>query len=218
MTAVAYIRVSSHNAAHHADEVATQLHTITRYLGHAPDETFIDVACAGTKLPTVRSGFQEMCAHLEDNPDTRVVSSMRDRLGRGPASFDNGMEILRELDAIFEDSSGPYSMTPPSPDEALIQGMLNLMTEHARATACLKMYEGKLRARAEGKHLGGKIPFGFTSIDGSGRLVPNPEEISLGRNILAELDSGLSIRKVAVKVNCPKHIVESVRSRKAVFQ
>jgi DNA invertase Pin-like site-specific DNA recombinase len=206
MDAIGYIRVSSTNTNDHADGIATQKHKICSYLGYEPDAWFVDAGVSGLKDPMSRLGFSDMMAFVEDNPH-RIVASSRERFGRGANPLEAARDAVSSVECVMEDAStGVHDLSPQEPAEWLMDAMMSILSEWERRVIVQRLGAGKARAKAEGKFVGGKAPFGFRIVDGKPEPVPSEQLI-----IQEILKSSLSIRDTAATIGVSKHLVETVR-------
>jgi DNA invertase Pin-like site-specific DNA recombinase len=206
MEAVGYIRVSNTNPNSHENEIATQKHKVTQYLGEFPSKWFIDAGISGATSPMTRPGFVEMASYLEENP-CRVVAGSRERFGRGQRSTEEVRELLSEFGCQMEDpATGVHDLSPQDPSQWLMDGILTLFSEYERRVIVNRLGAGKARAKSEGKFIGGKAAFGYRIVDG--KPVEIPEEQAVIQQIL---NLPLSIRETCDMLGVSKHIVETTR-------
>lgn len=195
-THIVYIRTSSENPAHHADQYDTQLSQFP--FDDPPYRIFADQGVSGTKDPKTRTGFERMLMFLEDHPQTTVHVSGLDRLGRG-RTMEDAKLLLFELDATIQEAKTGIHHTHLSDDDIsswLLQEMNVLFSEYERRSTVSRLKAGKDRARSQGRHTGGSVPFGYTK-DANGFLVEDDDEQGRIRTFCDAIQAGMAVAKAA---------------------
>ncbi len=100
-----------------------------------------------------------------------------------------GVEVIS---AAEENGDGPIA--------EFIRGQLALVAQLERAMIAERVGAGKAKRKAQGRHVHGRIPFGYRSA-GEGRLAPVEDIAELVRRIYAETKAGDSPARIARTLN-----------------
>ncbi len=190
------------------------MHAISEFAG-VIDEWFVDAGLSGKTDPMTRPRFADLVAEIEDlEGEVRVIASERSRYGRTSRALDDArLALLQDNDHVrMLDASGTeHTLSDTNPEEWLLDEIKTIFTEYERRTIVRRLANGKARARKQGRHVGGKPPFGFEVVDGV--LTPKNGEYQTAQKIVAMFPTH-TIRQIAVILGITKHKVETVSANR----
>jgi site-specific DNA recombinase len=204
--AVGYLRVSTAGQAEKGMGLAAQRERVTAY-ARAKGWALVDVveeAASGGVLAEEEFSWEHRPALLAlmerakaQGFDVLLVAKL-DRLSRDYATLTvlerrlqrTGVEVVSVAE---ENGDGPVA--------EFIRGQLALVAQLERAMIAERVSAGKAQKKRLGRHIHGRIPYGYTSYEEAGILQPVPELETIIRRIFGEIRQGDSPGKVARSLN-----------------
>lgn len=162
-----YIRISSTNRGHWADERATQLHAITAWAiasGHeVSDLVFVDSGISGTTDPSERDGWNELLDTCTKFPEESIIGvTSADRIARNGVFQEIAIQSVQAIGISVADVDGLFTRIEDEDDSAwLVRNILQLFVEFERRKIVKRLARGKARVKAEGGYTGGKQKIDF---------------------------------------------------------
>lgn len=202
--AVAYLRVSTAGQAERGMGLESQRDCITE-LARAKGYELVDVvreAASGGVQAGEELSWEHRPVLLElvdrakaGEYDTLLVAKL-DRLSR---DYPTLAVVERRLQRYGVDVVSAAEENGDGPIAEFIRGQLALVAQLERAMIAERVGAGKAKRKAQGRHVHGRIPFGYRS-GGEGLLVPD-ENAELVRRIYADAKAGDSPAKTARTLN-----------------
>lgn len=200
--AIAYVRVSTTGQAEDGVSLEAQEARIRAWCtleGYDLAEVFIDRGLSGGRADN-RPALQEALQAV-GRGDALVVYSLS-RLAR---STKDTLAIAETLDRRGADLvSLSEKIETTSAAGKMVFRLLAVLSEFERDVIAERTSMAMRHLQAQGRHIGGQVPFGFRAV--GGRLVPSPyeqETMRFARN-LREL--GLSLRSIAAVLEQEGHL------------
>jgi DNA invertase Pin-like site-specific DNA recombinase len=201
----AYLRTSNKNSklALDSDSKDRQLKAIRKFCrskGWQVKETFYDCSVSGDNGMDLseRDQFNDMMAQMKSNGIKTFVVADQQRFSRSILTA----EIIKK-DCIdnriqaFDASTGNDLAISRSenPEVALINNLLQAISEYDKLKTCQKLQSGRRRAKRFGKRIGGN--YGYGSKESEGALISRVRALRNDR----ETYGRLSFQSIAEKVN-----------------
>jgi site-specific DNA recombinase len=203
--AVAYLRVSTSGQAERGMGLETQrdrVAELARTKGYALVDVVREAASGGVQAGEELSWeHRPVLLELVDRAkageyDVLLVAKL-DRLSRDYPTLAvlerrlqrYGVEVIS---AAEENGDGPIA--------EFIRGQLALVAQLERAMIAERVGAGKAKRKAQGRHVHGRIPFGYRSA-GEGLLEVDEDQAELVRRIYADAKAGDSPAKIARVLN-----------------
>jgi site-specific DNA recombinase len=127
-----------------------------------------------------RPGLQRALAEAKAKRFDLLLVYRVDRLARSVRGLAQILDQLDEADVLFRSATEPFD-TSSSAGRMMVQ-MLGVFAEFERATIVERVIAGMERKAARGEWIG-RLPFGYRREEASGRLVPDPAEAPVVREI-----------------------------------
>ncbi len=172
-TAVIYARYSSDSQTEQS--IDGQLRVCTEYAKNNDIlilDTYIDRAMTGTN--DNRPDFQRMIKDSAKKSFNYVLVYKFDRFSRNKYETamhkktlkDNGVKVISAMEYI-----------PDSPEAIILESMLEGYAEYYSAELSQKVRRGNNESRRKGNLTGGKIPYGYKSVNKKAVIVPEQAEV-----------------------------------------
>lgn len=194
---VIYCRISEDRSghAHGVERQEQDCRALAETLGYEVVRVFRDndiSAYSGTRRPE----YRDMVATLESGTATAVLAWHPDRLHRSPRELEDYVD-LSETHAILTHTvqSGKYDLSTPS--GRMFARSIGAVARYESEHKSTRVRRARRQAVEEGRHVGGKRPFGFES-DG---VTHRPEEADAIRKTAARLLAGESLRSTSGDLN-----------------
>lgn len=197
MTTYGYIRVSTLQQANEGDSLETQLKQIGSYASlkgfDIPSENFVtERGVSGSLEFEKRPEGSKLFERLESG-DVLIFSKL-DRAFRNTRNALNTLHELklRGVSVHFIDLGGDVTNDGIG---SVIFTILSAFASFERERIATRIREVKQVQKGEGKFLGGFTRFGFTVEDE--KLVPNPEEQIIIKEMKGMRRRGMSLRRIS---------------------
>lgn len=178
MKVALYCRVSTTD-----QEVQTQLDVLRRLCTHQSYEIYkeyIDIGESGKK--SSRPSFDQMLKDMRQYKFRAIIVYKLDRIGRSLPHLINLFEEFSKKGIQF--ISATQNINSTTPEGKLFMRMLMILAEYERELTVDRVKAGMRRAKRQGKIIG------------------RPKTGIGGAEVLALRSQGLSIRKIAKKLQC----------------
>ena len=208
LRAIGYLRVSTAGQAERGMGLASQRDRVQEYVGakgYELCEVVEEAASGGVRSDEVfswehRPVLLRLLDRAKDGEyDTLVVAKL-DRLSRDHTTL---VVIERQLqrhrvvvESVAEEQNGD------GPLAEFIRGQLALVAQLERSMILERVGAGKAKKKQLGRHVHGRIPYGYTSTDGV--LAPAPDSAAIVRSIFADVRAGDSPGRIARALNGKK--------------
>ena len=194
MATYAYTRVSTNRQADEGESLGVQERQIAGYAlmhGMTVAETFVEGGVSGSVPLADRHQGQRLLAALK--PGDTLITAKMDRMFRSSRDALNTLETLRQQRVSLHmiDLGGDVTGNGIS---KLVFTILSAVAESERDRIRERIQTVKRDQQSRGKYLGGKIPYGYTLVDGE--LIEQPEQqaaIAEARRLRA---SGMALRTI----------------------
>jgi len=199
--AIGYVRVSTEEQAKDGESLRRQeamIRTEAVRQGWELLAVLRDEGISGSKPASKRPGFAALVAMVKARAADVVIAADLSRLSRSQ----------KDTLIFLEDVCGPakvrlYTLEKGHVENKTVSGTMDLTLKALLAEVYRKeISEKTLRAmefkRQRGEKLGGDVPFGFAVVDG--RLVAEESEQMVVRCVQGYRQRGLSLRKIAEKL------------------
>ena len=209
MTTYGYVRVSTQRQADEGESLAVQQRQITGYatmIGAAAPSFFIEEGVSGTKPLSERPAGRELLAKLERGDV--IVCAKLDRM------FRSALDALTMVKA-FKEKGVSLHLIDLGGDVAgngiskLFFTIISAVAEAERDRIVQRILDVKRDQKKQGKHLGGKRPFGF-QIGEDGRLIEDEREQAAISQVRAMHAAGKSLRTIQATLVARGHKVSHV--------
>jgi site-specific DNA recombinase len=200
--AIAYVRVSTRGQAERGMGLAAQRERVQKFArakGWELIDTVEEVGSGGV-LPSEDFSWEHRPALLDlverakaGECDALLVAKL-DRLSRDHATL---TVLVRRLQRAGVEVVSATEENGDGPMAEFMRGQLALIAQLERATILERVSAGKAQKKRQGKHVHGRVPFGFSSKDEPGTLKPVPDLIAVVRRIFEEARQGDSPGKIA---------------------
>ena len=203
--AIAYLRVSTRGQAERGLGLHAQRDRVTEYahkLGYQLIDLAEEAASGGVRSDEIFSWeHRPVLLALLDRAqaqefDVLIVAKL-DRLSRDHTTL---VVLERQLErhgvrveSVAEETNGD------GPLAEFIRGQLALVAQLERAMILERVGAGKAKRKAQGRHVHGRIPYGFTTRDADGgrQLEPVQEPAVIVRRVFADVVAGDSPGRIA---------------------
>jgi site-specific DNA recombinase len=199
MKAIGYIRVSTTRQAEEGVSIEAQGAKIRAYCelkGINLMEVIIDAGISGKRAD--RAGYQKVLELCEKGEIDAVVVYSLSRFSRSTRdllSFVDAYVIRKDitLHSITE------NVDTSSPSGRFMLTVFSAMAQMERETIVERTKGALEYKKSQGEKTGGDLPYGFNVIDG--KLVENPSEQTVIRQIVFLRDKSFSYSSIAEKLN-----------------
>lgn len=197
MTAALYCRVSTDEQAEHGFSLEVQEERLKAFAlsqGWNDFEVYVDDGYTGKNLD--RPAMQRLLHHIEAGHINAVCVYKLDRISR------RQIHVLHLLEDVFEPNGVAFKSVTESIDtttsfgKAMI-GILAVFAQLERETIIERTTGGRRRRVQKGLWYGGRIPFGYDWDKDNQRLVINPSQAQIVRQIYNRYLSGESYNSIA---------------------
>lgn len=166
MSVFAYTRVSTSRQADEGESLAVQQRTVTGYAlmhGLTIDQTFVEAGVSGSKPIGDRPQGKALLDALK--PGDTIITAKLDRMFRSALDALDSLAKLKEMGVALHmiDLGGDVTGNGIS---KLVFTILSAVAEAERDRIRERVATVKADQRQRGRYLGGKVPFGYTVIDG----------------------------------------------------
>lgn len=203
--AIGYVRVSTRGQAEHGMGLAAQRDRVAEYArakGYALAEIVSESASGGRRGDEVfswehRPALLELLDRAQRREFDVLVVSKLDRLSRDHTTL---VVLERQLqrhgvavESVAEEQNGDGALAE------FIRGQLALVAQLERSMILDRVLAGKAKRKAQGRHVHGRIPYGYTSA--SGLLTPDDSTADVVRRIFADARQGDAPGRIARALN-----------------
>jgi site-specific DNA recombinase len=206
--ALGYVRVSTRGQAERGMGLSAQRDSVAEY-ARARDyvliETVEEAASGGVRADEVfswehRPVLLDVVERARASEFDVLVVPKLDRLSRDHTTLvvlERQLQRHRVLvESVAEEQNGD------GPLAEFIRGQLALVAQLERAMILERVSAGKAKRKAQGRHVHGRLPYGYSSTDGV--LTPVPEMIPTVRRIFERARGGDSPGEVARSLNADR--------------
>lgn len=197
--AIGYVRVSSEDQRDNGLGLEGQEQAIRAFAisqGYTLVGVVADAAVSGATNPLQRPGFQQIIEQAADI-DLLLVWKF-DRLARdlvyAVATTDL---LLRDYDIKLRSVTEPIDTDTPM--GRMVFGILAGLAELERENIKARTLMGRKLKAQRGGFAGGRVPYGYRSVDKA--LVVDPAEAEVVRLIFRLRESGLGVKRIAAELN-----------------
>jgi DNA invertase Pin-like site-specific DNA recombinase len=211
MKVYGYCRVSTSEQADGGVSLDAQRQQITGYAmmkGWQVAEFFVERAVSGSVPLADRPEGKRLLAAIEKGDV--VITAKLDRAFRSAA---DALTVLEEL----KDQGVGLHMIDLGGDvcgngiSKMVFTILSAVAENERDRIRERIRDAKRHMAAQGRHMGGKRPFGFDVVDG--KLVPNADEQAALERMKAMRQQGATYRAIGAVVGVPFKTVQRILER-----
>lgn len=186
MKLVSYLRVSGTSQANDGFGLATQRDGIADWAVKNDHQIVLeiqDAGVSGTREGLSRPGFHAAVEAIESNVAEGFIAYDMTRIARALIIQEAALQILWDAGAtIFTVGDGLVDSNDKDGTRTFVRQVMGAFAEYQRASLVDKAREGKLRAKAAGRHTDGLAPFGWKIEDK--QLVLD----SYGQDILGKIE------------------------------
>jgi DNA invertase Pin-like site-specific DNA recombinase len=210
MKLIGYIRVSTEAQATEGVSLGAQeerIRAYAKFVGAEVVEILVDAGASGRKARRVKK-LEAVRRVVSGEADALVVYAI-DRLSRSTIDLLATVKELADAGAGFVscreqlDSSTPHGRFTLTILAGLAEMESELIAERTR--------EAMARCRREGRAVSSRT-YGFRRVDDTKRVDEVPREMAIVERILALRDAGLSLNRVAERLN--RYLVDAPRGKK----
>ena len=199
MKAIGYIRVSTTRQAEEGVSIEAQEAKIRAYCelkGLELGEMIIDAGISGKRAD--RAGYKKVLELCEQGVISAVVVYSLSRFSRSTRDLlDFTEKFVIQKGINFHSLS--ESVDTSSPSGRFMLTVFSAMAQMERETIVERTKGALEYKKAQGEKTGGDLPYGFNVIDG--KLIENPSEQTVIRQILFLKDKGHSYNSIAEQLN-----------------
>jgi len=205
--AYGYRRVSTKNQSKDGYSLDEQSDQIERYCKENNLNLvgiFTDAAKSGAtvdeeEMTVSRDGLQDMLANIKENDVGLIVVLNTSRLWRSDSARYLIHKSLKKLKADVKSIDQPqYSIYEKDPNNALINGMLELLDYHQRGEITAKLSRGRHKKASLGGYSGGGAPIGYKASRGS-------------KVLEVDADKALTVQRVfEIRQLCPEQTLQMI--------
>lgn len=196
-TIALYCRVSTDEQAQHGFSIDNQKERLIAYCksqGWDNYELYVDDGYTGTNLE--RPALQRLIHHVRDKKIDTVLVYKLDRLSRKQRDVLHLLEEEFEKNQVgFKSSTEPFD-TASSLGKAML-GILAVFAQLERDTIVERLSTGLRQRVRAGKWAGGRVPFGYTYNQPTGKLDINPQQADLVRDLFRGYLRGAALNDLA---------------------
>lgn len=158
------------------------------------DKFFSDTLSGSTPFDE-RNGWVELMQYLKKGD--KIICHRMDRISRNTLNFLVAEKQLKKMgiNLIFIEGAS----NEDTAEAQLMRNMLLIMGEFERAMISTRIKQTKQKQKAEGKFLGGAVPYGFSRDEEA--LIENEKEQAIIKVMKGLRLKGLSYSKIAVHLN-----------------
>ena len=185
-----YLRLSTDESTQNNSFDVQKTHINTKY--HV-DKYFTDTLSGSTTFDK-RIGWIDLMSTIESG-DIIVVHRL-DRLSRDTMNYLVVEQSLQKMGVsiqFIEGVNGDDAMSK------MIRTVLSAMAEFERSMIATRIKQTMQVMKADGKYLGGAVPYGYTNQDGY--LTPDLKEQNIISLMKSKREEGLSYNKIAIFLN-----------------
>ncbi|GIM46993.1 integrase [Collibacillus ludicampi] len=197
MTIAIYVRVSTDEQAEHGFSIENQKERLIAYCksqGWNEYRLYIDDGYSGTNMD--RPALQRMIKHIQQGKIQTVIVYKLDRLGRKQKDVLYLLEDVFDKNGVaFKSATEPFDTSTPLGKAML--GILAVFAQLERDTIIERTTSGRRQRIRKGLWYGGRVPFGYEWDKEAQRLIINPEQADIVRNIFKMYLQGHSYNSIA---------------------
>lgn len=155
-----------------------------------------------SSMTTDREQLNQLFEHLKTNQDIDYLLVHRfDRMTRDMQGIGFVLETLRRNGKTRLHSVTENNNYEDDPFELFKIMMLTFGATIELQNISKRMQEGKKKKQEEGGFLGGRAPIGYRTMNGTGSLEVEEEEVPIVKEVFELREKGLSMQKIADKLN-----------------
>ena len=154
------------------------------------DKTFTDTLSGSTPFDK-RTGWVELMSIVQSGDN--IIIHRLDRLSRSTMNFLVAEDQLKKLGVSLKFAEG--ASNADTAEAQLMRVMLSAMSEFERSMIRTRIKQTKQHQKSLGKFLGGKIPYGYSTLNGD--LIEDQQEQTIVQHMIRLRESGLSYSKVS---------------------
>lgn len=196
-TIALYCRVSTDEQAQHGFSIENQKERLIAYCksqGWDNYRLYVDDGYTGTQMD--RPALQRLIQHVRDGQIHTVLVYKLDRLSRKQRDLLYLLEEEFEKNRVsFRSSTEPFD-TASSLGKAML-GILAVFAQLERDTIVDRLATGLRQRVRAGKWSGGRVPFGYTYNQPTGKLDINPQQAALVRDLFHRYIRGAALNDLA---------------------
>lgn len=198
--AIGYVRVSTAGQAEHGMSLETQRERVEEYArakGWELIEVVAEAASGGVRDGEVfswehRPALRELMERAEQSAYEVLLVAKLDRLSRDHPTL---IVLERRLQRLGVEVISTAEENGDGPVAEFIRGQLALVAQLERSMILERVSAGKAKKKALGRHVHGRVPYGYSSH--AGVLSPVPELVPVIERIYRDIRDGYSPGRVA---------------------
>lgn len=157
----------------------------------------LDRGVSGATPVDERPGFMLALADLEGSRAGHLLVAKLDRVARNIVVHAIAEQLVNRLGAVITPADG--AGVGDSPEAAMLRGILQVFAQYERAVIRARTASAMKVKKARGERAGRNTPYGFTD-DGTGKLIPAPDEQAAVRLARELRDRGMTLRSIAAQL------------------